>query len=66
MLPFRITEKTLSENLPQFIKIEKSRGDDQNNKTVKTTYRNSKRFDMNSFKKIYKAQAGLLPLTQLM
>ena len=39
-----------SDHLHQFIIIEKGKGDNQANKTAKTTYRDYKNFDMDSFK----------------
>ena len=40
----------ISDHLPQFIIIENGKGDKPANKTVKTTYRDYKHFDMGSFK----------------
>ena len=41
---------SLSDDLPQFIIIENGKGDKPTNKAAKTTYRDHKNFDMESFK----------------
>ena len=41
---------SISDHLPQFIIIENGKGDKPTNKTAKTTYRDYKNFDMESFK----------------
>ena len=40
----------ISDHLPQFIIIENGKGEKPANKTAKTTYREYKHFDMDSFK----------------
>ena len=41
---------SISDHLPQFIIIENGKGDKPTNKTAKSTYRDYKHFDMESFK----------------